>query len=121
MRSRAAHVNMVQAGARLSGQVGGLVDASLTGALAALDTEVPVGSRHVLGILVGTPALELDGRVVRVTASSRQHAPRWHMGLIDVDVTPGVRRAIPAMVAKQPRRSAPAPARRAALRHRGHT
>jgi len=91
---------MFPAGARLSGHLGDLVDVSLTGALVALDTDVPLGSRHVLQILVGANVMELDARVARVKALSHHHTWRWHVGLTFVDLTPEVRRTIPAMLAK---------------------
>jgi c-di-GMP-binding flagellar brake protein YcgR len=91
---------MVRAGARLSAYTGDLMDVSLTGALMVLNVEVPLESRHVLRIVVGTQALELDARVVRVKALTHQHPPQWEVAVQFVDVTAEARRTIPAIVAK---------------------
>lgn len=91
---------MVRSGARLSGEVGDLMDVSLTGALLLMRSEVPVGGRHVLRIVVGAETLELECRAVRVRPVEHQHPAQWEVGVTFVDVTPELRRAIPSMVAK---------------------
>ena len=99
MTIRATRINTIPAGARLSRHVGDLKDVSVTGALVVLDVALPVNSRHVLRMGVGTPMLEVWAEVVRTNPTSDQ-PPRWQTGVRFVDVTPEARRSIPAGVAR---------------------
>jgi hypothetical protein len=99
MTSRATRINTIPAGARLSAHVGDLKDVSVTGALVVLDEPLPLGSRHLLSMGVGTPVLELWAQVVRARETTEQ-PPRWQVGVRFVDLTPEARRAIPAGVAR---------------------
>jgi hypothetical protein len=99
MTGRATRVNTIPAGARLSDHVGDLKDVSVTGALVVLDVELPVDSRHVLKMGIGTPVIELTAQVVRVRRTDDQ-PPRWQVGVKFVDLTAAARRAIPPAVAR---------------------